>query len=165
LTIIDNQPVSNNVQLLRVREDRSTVPAHRNRQAATNVIRVRRKTKRSRAAKAMVSKRASGHIIAAGTRIGRTGARQGRAHQGCAGKVRGRRTLAARSVNSKGDAENATPPDIAKLAEEIGIAALDLAQRANAAGLSTLGFLLEGVALEAGAEAVTRRWPTDAAAG
>jgi hypothetical protein len=50
----------------------------------------------------------------------------------------------------------------AKLAEEIGLAALDLAKRANSAGLTTLGFLLENAALEAGAEAAARKWPADA---
>jgi hypothetical protein len=46
-------------------------------------------------------------------------------------------------------------------AQEIGMAALDLAQRARAAGLTTLGYLLEGVALEAGTEAAARQWPLD----
>jgi hypothetical protein len=53
--------------------------------------------------------------------------------------------------------------DSAALAEEIGVAALALAKRANAAGLTALGFLLESVALEAGAQSVTRRWPSDTA--
>jgi hypothetical protein len=55
--------------------------------------------------------------------------------------------------------------DGGQLAEDIGAAALELARRANAAGMTTLGFLLESVALEAGAEAVARRWPPDAAEG
>jgi hypothetical protein len=53
------------------------------------------------------------------------------------------------------------PDDGAKLAEEIGIAALELAKRAQDAGLHTIGFLLESVALEAGAEAAARQWPAD----
>jgi hypothetical protein len=52
--------------------------------------------------------------------------------------------------------------DSAKIAEDIGIAALALAQRAHAAGLQTLGFLLESVALEAGAEAAATQLPADA---
>jgi len=57
------------------------------------------------------------------------------------------------------------PPDVAQIAEDIGIAALDLAERANAAGLTTIGFLLESVALEAGAEAAATRRPADSAQG
>jgi hypothetical protein len=53
--------------------------------------------------------------------------------------------------------------DAAALAEEIGLAALDLAKQAQGAGLHTIGFLLESVALEAGAEAAARRWPANAA--
>jgi hypothetical protein len=49
--------------------------------------------------------------------------------------------------------------DSAKIAEEIGIAALKLAKRAQAAGLPTIGYLLESVALEAGAEATERHGP------
>lgn len=55
------------------------------------------------------------------------------------------------------------PTDTAQIAEDIGIIALDLAKRAYDAGLHTLGFLLESVALEAGSEAAARQWPTDAA--
>jgi len=53
--------------------------------------------------------------------------------------------------------------DSAALAEEIGVAALNLAKRASAAGFTTLCFLLESAALEAGTEAVSRRWPADSA--
>jgi hypothetical protein len=53
------------------------------------------------------------------------------------------------------------PIDSAQIAEEIGITALDLAKRAYDAGLTTLGFLLESVALEAGSEAAARQWPAD----
>lgn len=52
--------------------------------------------------------------------------------------------------------------DRAQIAEEIGMAALDMAQRAQAAGLPTLGFLLETVALEASAQADAAKWPSDA---
>jgi len=53
------------------------------------------------------------------------------------------------------------PADSAKIAEHIGVVALKLAKLARAAGLTTLGHLLECVALEAGAEAVARQWPAD----
>jgi hypothetical protein len=49
--------------------------------------------------------------------------------------------------------------DTAKTAEEIGIAALKLAKRAQAAGLPMIGYLLESVALEAGAKATERHGP------
>ena len=52
-----------------------------------------------------------------------------------------------------GNAGGPLPHDSAKIAIEIGIAALALAKRAQAAGLPTIGYLLESVALEAGAEA------------
>jgi hypothetical protein len=70
-------------------------------------------------------------------------------------------------VQSRADqsAGEATPNDSAKIAEDIGIAVLDLAERARAAGLSNVGYLLELVALEAGAEAAARRWPADASEG
>ena len=51
----------------------------------------------------------------------------------------------------------------AEIAEDIGIAALGLAKLAHDAGLTTIGYLLESVALEAGAEAATRQWPADVA--
>lgn len=58
-------------------------------------------------------------------------------------------------------ARKPVPIDGAKTAEDIGIAALKLAKRARDAGLTTIGYLLETVALEAGAEAATRQWPAD----
>lgn len=58
-------------------------------------------------------------------------------------------------------AEGPVLQDPAKIAEEIGLAALELAKRARAAGLTSVGFLLESVALEAGAEAAKREWPAD----
>src|SRR5579863_2805937 len=58
-------------------------------------------------------------------------------------------------------ADEAAPIDSAKVAEAIGMAALELAQRARAAGLTTLGFMLESVALEAGAESSAQQWPAD----
>ena len=51
----------------------------------------------------------------------------------------------------------------AEIAEDIGIAALGLAKLARDAGLTTIGYLLESVALEAGAEAAMRQWPADIA--
>ncbi|MFZ0526960.1 MAG: hypothetical protein WA776_14630 [Xanthobacteraceae bacterium] len=57
------------------------------------------------------------------------------------------------------------PLDSGKVAEDIGIAALGLADRARDAGLSSIGYLLEMVALEAGAQAATRQWPAESADG
>ena len=51
----------------------------------------------------------------------------------------------------------------AEIAEDIGIAARGLAKLAREAGLTTIGYLLESVALEAGAEAAARQWPADIA--
>jgi hypothetical protein len=59
------------------------------------------------------------------------------------------------------DAPADRPLNSAEVAEDIGLAALDLAKWARAAGLATVGHLLENVALEAGAEATARRWPAD----
>jgi hypothetical protein len=53
------------------------------------------------------------------------------------------------------------PLNSAEVAEDIGLAALDLAKWARAAGLTTVSYLLENVALEAGTEAAARRWPAD----
>ncbi len=64
-----------------------------------------------------------------------------------------------------GTAEMAAPPDSGKVAEDIGIAVLELADRARGAGLSSIGYLLEMVALEAGAEAAARQWPAESADG
>ncbi len=55
------------------------------------------------------------------------------------------------------------PCNSAEVAEDIGIAAFGLAKLAREAGLTTIGYLLETVALEAGAEAATRQWPADIA--
>ncbi len=60
-------------------------------------------------------------------------------------------------------ASKAAPYNSAEIAEDIGIAALGLAKLAREAGLTTIGRLLETVALEAGTEAATRRWPADVA--
>ncbi len=51
----------------------------------------------------------------------------------------------------------------AEIAEDVGIAARGLAKLAHEAGLTTIGYLLESVALEAGAEAAARQWPADIA--
>lgn len=51
--------------------------------------------------------------------------------------------------------------DRAKAAEDISWSALELAQRARAAGLTALCDLLESAALNAAAEAATARWPQD----
>ena len=67
----------------------------------------------------------------------------------------------------KGPAESSAGKPVsvnsAKIAEDIGIAALKLATRAHDAGLTTIAYLLQTVALEAGAEAATRQWPADVA--
>jgi hypothetical protein len=55
--------------------------------------------------------------------------------------------------------------DSGKVAEDIGIAVLELADRARDAGLSSIGYLLEMVALEAGAQAAARQWPAENADG
>lgn len=59
--------------------------------------------------------------------------------------------------------ENAGSTDSAKIAEDIGVAALDLAKRARNAGLPTIGYLLESAALEAGAEAAAGQVQADVA--
>lgn len=64
-----------------------------------------------------------------------------------------------------GPVDAAAPPDSGKVAEDIGIAALELADRARDAGLSSIGYLLEMVALEAGAQAAARQWPVERADG
>ncbi len=66
------------------------------------------------------------------------------------------------SRNGADDA--AAPVDSSKVAEDIGIAVLELADRARDAGLSSIGYLLEMVALEAGAEAAARQWPAEESA-
>jgi hypothetical protein len=58
-------------------------------------------------------------------------------------------------------AGEAAPADSAKIAEDIGMAALELAERARTAGLTTIGYLLESVALEAGAQAAAGHWRAD----
>ena len=63
---------------------------------------------------------------------------------------------------SNASADDAAPIDAAQVAEDIGMAALDLARRASAAGLTTLAFLLENAALEAGTQAAAAKWPADA---
>jgi len=55
------------------------------------------------------------------------------------------------------------PYNGAEIAEDIGIAALGLSKLAREAGLTSIAYLLESVALEAGAEAATRQWPADIA--
>lgn len=60
-------------------------------------------------------------------------------------------------------ADHAFPHETAAVAEQIGFAALALAKEANRAGLTTLGFLLESAALEAGAEAASHCRTAEAA--
>jgi hypothetical protein len=58
-------------------------------------------------------------------------------------------------------ARTTAPDDSTKLAQDIGLTALNLAQRARAAGLTTICYLLECVALEAGAESAAMHQPDD----
>ena len=51
----------------------------------------------------------------------------------------------------------------ARVAEELAIEALGMAKWARAVGLTSLGFLLESAALEAGAQAAALQWPQDGA--
>lgn len=55
------------------------------------------------------------------------------------------------------------PCNARRIAASIGAAAIALAGEANGAGLTTLGYLLELAALEAGAEAASYGGPADAA--
>ena len=73
-----------------------------------------------------------------------------------------RADLSRHPVHGSTSADEPTPLDSARIAAGIGVTALDLAQRASAAGLTTLAFLLENAALEAGTEAAARQWPSDA---
>jgi hypothetical protein len=61
-------------------------------------------------------------------------------------------------------AEGPASFDTSQIAEQLGMEALDMAKRAHAAGLSTLGFLLESAALEAGAQVAALQCPEDASA-
>jgi hypothetical protein len=82
-----------------------------------------------------------------------------------------RATLAPAAMTDNAAAADAAAHDAAcrsrnesaAVAEQIGLAALALAKEANSAGLTTLGFLLESAALEAGAEAAASRWPAEIA--
>ena len=51
----------------------------------------------------------------------------------------------------------------ARIAEELAIEALGMAKWARAVGLTSVGFLLESAALEAGAQAAAMQWPEDSA--
>jgi hypothetical protein len=50
----------------------------------------------------------------------------------------------------------------ADTAVTIGLEAIELARRARAIGLSSVAHALESAALQAGSEAATAQWPTDA---
>ena len=63
-----------------------------------------------------------------------------------------------------GPADAPASCDSSQIAEQLGMEALDMAKRARAAGLTTLGFLLESAALEAGTQAAALQWPEDAPA-
>jgi hypothetical protein len=71
----------------------------------------------------------------------------------------------ARDLPPSAGSERANDPtsfNTARIAEEIGMEALGMAKWARAAGLTTLGFLLESAALEAGAQVAAMQWPEDA---
>jgi hypothetical protein len=51
----------------------------------------------------------------------------------------------------------------ARIAHALAIEALGLAKSARAVGLTSVGFLLESAALEAGAQAAAMQWPEDSA--
>ena len=74
---------------------------------------------------------------------------------------RSERSLLAVAGAADVAAGDAAPADSAKIAEDIGMAALELAERARTAGLTTIGYLLESVALEAGAQAAAGQWRAD----
>jgi len=74
---------------------------------------------------------------------------------------RSERSLLAVAEAVDAAAGEAAPADSAKIAEDIGMAALELAERARTAGLTTIGYLLESVALEAGAQAAAGHWRAD----
>jgi hypothetical protein len=52
-------------------------------------------------------------------------------------------------------------PNPAEVAEEIGVKALELADRARSAGLMVLCQLLESAALTAAADGLAAEWPAD----
>jgi hypothetical protein len=52
-------------------------------------------------------------------------------------------------------------PNPAEVAEEIGLKALELADRARSAGLTVLCQLLESAALTAAADGLAAEWPAD----
>jgi hypothetical protein len=58
-------------------------------------------------------------------------------------------------------AEEPLQCDRAQIAEYIGLAALDMAGLARAAGFIAASYLLESAALDCGAKAVETRWPPD----
>jgi hypothetical protein len=60
-----------------------------------------------------------------------------------------------------GTAAEPPPSDRVQIAEDIGLAALDLAELARSAGFTAVGYLLENVALECGTEAAAAKWPID----
>jgi hypothetical protein len=72
----------------------------------------------------------------------------------------GRRRPSDRSWRKS--ANKAVRHDRADAAQDVAFVALDLAKRARAAGLTTLGHQLEMVALEVGAQAAAGRWPDEA---
>lgn len=64
----------------------------------------------------------------------------------------GRSRDSSRSLVSGAPRRGCEPAALDRIAEGIGMAALDLAERARAAGLNTTGYLLECAALAAGNE-------------
>jgi hypothetical protein len=58
-------------------------------------------------------------------------------------------------------ANASAPPEAARIAQDIGLAAFELSRRAHDAGLTVIGYLLESVALEAGAQAAAPQRPAE----
>ena len=79
------------------------------------------------------------------------------------GSAGSRRLRSVRCRHVPSGATGRLPPNAGRIAADIGTAALELAKQANGAGLTTLGYLLESAALEAGAEAASYDCPADAA--
>jgi hypothetical protein len=72
-----------------------------------------------------------------------------------------RPTGPSRSGAAPRDSVDSLHRERARLATNIGAQALELARYARAAGLPTVGYMLETAALEAASEAATSGWPSD----
>ena len=68
-----------------------------------------------------------------------------------------------RPADHAADVATAAAINPARIAHELAIEALGMAKWARSAGLTSVGFLLESAALEAGAQAAAMQWPEDSA--